>query len=156
MLDFKNGISVVDLTCYIIFALYILILSQDEKYTEDRILRKTIINSQIFTETNKMVCILTYIWFVVYAYIVHTVNKIDELLWDGLWRLTPLSTIFQFYRGGQFYWQRKTEQLEKTIHLSQVTDKLYKLLCAVTCTNTVMMVVPLLPFHKATPYAMKK
>jgi type IV secretory pathway component VirB8 len=43
----------------------------------------------------------------------------------------------------------------KTIHLSQVTDKLYKLLCAVTCTNTVMMVVPLLPFHKATPYAMK-
>ena len=51
-----------------------------------------------------MVCILAYIWFVVYAYIVHTVNKIDELLWDGLWRLMLLSTIFQFYRGGQFYW----------------------------------------------------
>ena len=36
----------------------------------------------------------------------------------GLWCLTQFSTIFQLYRGDQFYLLRKLEDPEKTINLS--------------------------------------
>ena len=45
------------------------------------------------------------------------------------WCLTPLPTIYQLYRGNQFYWWRKLENAEKTTHLSQV--RIYKVLLTI-------------------------
>jgi hypothetical protein len=44
------------------------------------------------------------------------------------WWLTHLSSIFQLYRGGQFYCWRKTEETEKTTNLLQLIAKHYHIM----------------------------
>jgi hypothetical protein len=55
--------------------------------------------------------------------------KYDKLV-SYYWfcRFYGISTIFQLYRGDQFYWWRKPEYPEKTTDLVQVTDKLYHIM----------------------------
>jgi len=50
--------------------------------------------------------------------------------------LMPLSTIFQLYRGCQFYWWRKPEDPEKTPDLLQVTVQNVNILTEYCTINT--------------------
>ena len=67
--------------------------------------------------------------------VVIDLQQVIDFLWV-LWFPPPIkltATIFQFYRGGQFYWWRKPEYPEKTTNLSQDTDKLDQIMLHRVC-----------------------
>ena len=116
-IGFKQAMKDMDYDCVILHDVDV--LPEDDRNYYDCGLYPRHMSKRIDINNYKFVLLVTGVGIDVSCKTIHGSFAV------GLWCLTPLSTIFQLYRGGQFYWYRKPEYTEKTTDLSEVTDKLY-------------------------------
>ena len=62
--------------------------------------------------------LIKYLGFILSSEELYKTRMFGNCWIEGVWCLTPLSTIFQLYRGGQFYWWSIRRRKPPTYHKS--------------------------------------
>ena len=85
-----------------------------------------------YAEFHQTIMLILFLCHVCYSRMVMYFYVLPVFVFDLLC-LTPLSSIFQLYRGDQLYWWRKPEYPQRTTNHGQATGKLYYLRLRVEC-----------------------